>query len=1292
MRPDAVTHVIERSSRMSDGEAVMKCKAIWATRVAIMSWAATCLVLPLGATNVFAEEAYWIWSPQHDGDDVPQSTCYFRKRIDVNRPDQGRVEIVADDAYDLHVNGRRVGHGESTDQLIEYDISRYLIRGRNVIGVKVRNIRGSTAALAARVSVREEDREWKSYSTDSSWRTSLSPLPFWTSILYSDNRWNEAQEFGELGKTAPWDVRENISEEEDSAPEAESRRFNVDKEFEVEQILDHDQTGSLIAMAFNEFGHILASRDGGPLLLIYDSDDDDRLDAVREYCDKVKSCQGILPLNGKVFVTADGPDGNALYVLSDDNRDGKLESVKPILQFEQSGEHSAHGLVLGSDGLIYVVVGNSALPQIEASEESPYRGYYEGDLVPRYEDPGGHARDVRAPGGLVIRLDTDGQNVQVVAGGLRNAYDLAFNREGELMVHDSDMESDIGTTWYRPTRLYHVTPGAEFGWRSGWAKWPDYFIDSLPGILDTGRGSPTGATCYDHFAFPTRYQGAMFYGDWSEGRILAVTMKRNGASYSATSEVFLQGHPLNITDLAVGPSGALYFATGGRGSSGGIYRVKWKGDIPKSVTNLGKGISQAIRQPQLDSAWSRQKIAAVKSSLGDAWHGQLRGVARSTANPWYYRTRALTLMQLFGPPPDASLLVSLSRDENEIVRGKAVELMGSFPTEETHNRLVKLLDDPDRIVRRRACEALLRAQQDTSLEAIADLLVADDRYEAWAARRLLERLPVDQWREEVLSSNDHRLFIQGSLALMIAHPDELHASSVIKRFNSLIDEFVTDQNFVDMLRLVQVAIHLGDLEAEDVPELRDILGGEFPSGNKQMNRELIRILAFAQASEPMERYLEYLSSSNANVERLHVALHLRFLKQGWPEGGRRDLIDFFEKASKWGGGGSYKSYLANIERDFAKMLSADEARSILAMGNDYPNAALGALYAISENTDRDWLPLLKTLDAQLENNKEEVAGQVRTGILAVLAQTGTEESTAFLREVWENEPSRRLVATLGLSQAPDTNWEYLVRAVETLEGDAAREVMIKLAEVDAAPKEPEYFRQVILQGLRLKENGAEQANLLLRHWSGQTFGDQDASWNDELKQWQHWFQEENPDKPRAELPVASADSKWTMHDLLHHLTSTEGGHGTASKGALVFEKAQCIKCHKSGSRGESLGPDLTAVSKRFMKKQLLESILYPSHVISDQYASKTVLTNSGRTYSGIVGGGGQDEVVVLQATGEKVRIEKDDIDEIVPNRKSSMPEGLLDTLTLEEISDLFAYLGMIPVQSVARRDDGTTVE
>jgi hypothetical protein len=151
---------------------------------------------------------------------------------------------------------------------------------------------------------------------------------------------------------------------------------------------------------------------------------------------------------------------------------------------------------------------------------------------------------------------------------LRNCYDLAFNRAGEMFTWDSDMEWDVGMPWYRPTRVLHVTPGAEFGSRSGWSAWPEYFFDSLPGLLRSGRGSPTGVAVYNHLMFPRRYHDAVFMGDWSRGRILAVRLNPEQGSYKAEVETFAIGKPLNITDLEVGPDGWLHFCTGGRGTEG----------------------------------------------------------------------------------------------------------------------------------------------------------------------------------------------------------------------------------------------------------------------------------------------------------------------------------------------------------------------------------------------------------------------------------------------------------------------------------------------------------------------------------------------------------------------------------------------------------------------------------------------------------------------------------------------------------------------------------------------------
>src|SRR5690606_26636076 len=196
--------------------------------------------------------------------------------------------------------------------------------------------------------------------------------------------------------------------------------------------------------------------------------------------------------------------------------------VEMLLEFQGGiSEHGPHAPVLGPDGLIYVVIGNHSQAKNRPAATSPYRHAYEGDLVqPKYEDAGGHAVGVKAPGGTIVRTDIGGTFIETYAGGIRNAYDLDFSPVGDLFTYDSDMEWDEGLPWFRTTRFLHVVAGGEYGWRSGWSKWPEYFLDGLPSILETGRGSPTGVVCYDHHAFPDRYRGAFFLGDWSLGRIL----------------------------------------------------------------------------------------------------------------------------------------------------------------------------------------------------------------------------------------------------------------------------------------------------------------------------------------------------------------------------------------------------------------------------------------------------------------------------------------------------------------------------------------------------------------------------------------------------------------------------------------------------------------------------------------------------------------------------------------------------------------------------------------------------
>lgn len=1229
-----------------------------------------------------AQEAQWIWSPEHPKGQAKEGDCYFRKVIQLGAIEQATVTITADDRYDLFVNGRQIGSGRSIRQMEQYDISRFLSRGRNVLAVKVTNVADGPAALAARVFIKPTSSNWLSYSTDATWRSSIESAANWHGANFNDARWKPAQAYGQLGQTAPWDQREGVEPQQLS----EHQRFRISQEFVVEEVLGDDVTGSLVNIAFNEFGHIVASQEQGPLLLIYDSDKDGIFDKTRTYCELVENIQGILPLNGDVYVTGDGPEGMGLYRLVDQDRNGSLEEAKRIIGFTgQSGEHGAHGLALGPDGRIYCVLGNHVQFDGTYDPASPLKQFYEGDIVgPRYEDPGGHAHGIKAPGGTIIRVDIEGESVELVAGGLRNAFDLVFHPSGRLLVHDSDMESDEGAVWYRPTSLYEVSEGAEFGWRSGWAKWPTYYYDRLPPLLETGRGSPTGSCTYDHIMFPERYHGSVFLADWTQGQILSVKLNDNG---QAQSEVFLAGQPLNVTDVAVGPDGWLYFCTGGRGTRGGIYQVRWRGTVPDNVRSQGDGIAKAIKQPQLDAAWARQAVASLKRELGSSWGDLVAGVAFSEENPARFRIRALDLMQLFGPLPTPEMLIALSAAPNESVRAHAARLMGLHrDSSEVVATLEKMLADSDVQVQLAACEAIIRCGHLPDLDALLPLLGSTDRKLAWSARRVLERIDPAKWQLELLSHDEQRIQLQAGLALMIAQPTSENAQTVVAMCRQLLEGFVSDRNFMDLLRLVEVTMHRTKMSGDELAGLKLDLIGEFPVGEPILNRELFRILASMDASEVIPEAIRYLRSDVSLAERMHVAMHLRFISHQWTAAERYAVVKFFEETQPVDAGSSVPLYVMTATRDLCKDLPIEEARIFVSEGAKWPNAALVSLFRYPEKLSVDDLQTLRKLDQEIDRPgfEGEEYKRLRTGIVAMLSQHGDADSQTYLREIWIRSPERRQAVALGLAQKPnDENWDYMVRSLPVLESFAVSEVMDALRQIPSATDDPKALREVILHGLRMELEGeSPTAPLnLLKYWTGLDPKQSEKSdQHSALAAWQAWFAEEFPEHPEAKLPELEQSSPWSLDTLSEYFASSDGRKGNLENGLNVYNRAKCADCHRMNSLGTPIGPDLTSVAKRFTRKEVIESILFPSHIISDQYQTRRILTNEGKVFTGVVTKNEDGSIIVRDSKLQEHVVAEQNIERIEPSKTSLMPSGLLDNLTAADIRDLMTYLGYVPAQ------------
>jgi putative heme-binding domain-containing protein len=1232
----------------------------------------------------------WVWSPAYEKDAVPVGACYFRKTIMAGgEVEFAQIHAACDNEYELFVNGQRAGMGADWRKMDVHDVTKLMRPGLNVVAVKAQNDDAGAAGLVVRVIVKERGGTYANFNSDDSWKTSVKEAANWQAPEFRDREWLAAKVYGPLGGVLPWGDEVVISNE--------GSRFMIDPEFAIERLVTDDQSGSLIALAFNAKGDVLASQEGGPLLLIRDTNRDGIFDSVKPFCDQLKNVQGILSLGAYVMAVGDGPDGGALYRLTDMNDDGVAEEVKTLVKFRGLiGEHGPHAVQIGPEGLIYVLCGNFAHADAPDNPKSPYSIGYEGDLVlPRYDDPNGYGAGVLAPGGTILRTDTEGSFVETVAGGMRNPYDIAFNADGELFTYDADMEWDVGTPWYRPTRVNHVPPGAEFGWRSGWAKWPEHYLDSLPATLDVGAGSPTGIESYDHVMFPKRFQGALFVGDWALGQIHAVQLTRSGASYTARISTVLKGRPLNVTDLAVGADGALYFCTGGRGTDGGVYRLKWKGTVPAGTLDMGQGIQPALRQPQFQSDWARRRIALVQKNLGDQWGPELKRVLDDSRSKPSDRQRALDLMVFFGPPPTVDALVQLARDRDPMMRARVARLMGTQEDVEFAKPLATMLRDPDALVRRVACEAIAHRGSDAAdgaapVDELVRLLGDPDRFVAFAAQRALERTPVDQWQELVLTSTTARTFLQGGTALLAAAPSREAALAVLEGCQTMLRDNIDridrqpspaqEAEFRDTLRVAQLALIHGKLQPRDVPELADEVLKKYPTGDPLANRELVRLLAYLQPPQAAAALAGQLNADLPDVEKLHIAAYAARLKTGWNTDEKLAMLRYFESIRGADGGHSVNGYVENFARDFFTNLTMKERRQVLAAGESFPTSALSILAKLPANPGHDVLAEMRALDQRLDGLEGESTARLRVGLTAVLGMTGERESLAYLREVYQNDPDRRSPVAMSLTQHPGgENWDVLVDSLRTIDGIASPEVLAALVKVNRRPdpsdgRSADAYRNVILQGLRQTPSAGDAAVALVEHWSGQRTPTDAKSTADRLAAWQTWYAERFPEALAAELPQDSEGTKWSFDELTAFLDGPGGKAGNPQSGAHLFTKAQCIKCHRYNGKGESAGPDLTTLGQRFQRKEVLESIVFPSHVVSDQYASQVVVSTSGRAYTGIVAKQPDGSVTVLQSDGGKATLAADDVEEIAPTKESTMPEGLLNPLTLEQVSDLFAFL------------------
>jgi putative heme-binding domain-containing protein len=156
-------------------------------------------------------------------------------------------------------------------------------------------------------------------------------------------------------------------------------------------------------------------------------------------------------------------------------------------------------------------------------------------------------------------------------------------------------------------------------------------------------------------------------------------------------------------------------------------------------------------------------------------------------------------------------------------------------------------------------------------------------------------------------------------------------------------------------------------------------------------------------------------------------------------------------------------------------------------------------------------------------------------------------------------------------------------------------------------------------------------------------------------------------------PIRGPGRVWTVAEAKSKASRLRGAD--FESGRSLYFATHCGKCHRHGGLGGNIGPDLTSIPNKFDISYVIEHIIDPSKVISDQYQSSIVLTAGGNVHVGLVSEADGTMVIhTADLNAKPIKLAMNQVDTVRPAKVSQMPTGLIDRLSPDELRDLLAYL------------------
>ena len=951
---------------------------------------------------------------------------------------------------------------------------------------------------------------------------------------------------------------------------------------------------------------------------------------LNQFNQEVTDVAGGLLVRKKDAFVAIGPD---LWRLDNTNKKGLWTNAKSIATgfavHIGFGGHGMSSVIEGPDGKIYWQIGD-----IGANITT-----VDGRNLPNPNS------------GVLVRSNPDGTDFEIVAYGIRNTHEFAFDHYGNIISSDND-----GDHPGESERLVHIVEGADIGWRSNWQygkytdpknnlykvwmderlylpRWEGQAAYIIPPIRNYHNG-PTGMVFNPGTALGKKWQNKFFLvefvGNANNSHIWAFDLKPKGASFDFNSEVDVVRGILP-TGIRFGPEGALYAADWVNGWDAKNYGRVWKLDVTPNANDMAAERQKTKELIQMD--YSKAPLNQLSELLyyGDMrvrQKAQFELVERGETNAFEQaiNQKENQLARVHGiwgigqlarsKPALSEKLVSLIQDTDLEIQAQAIKVLGDNKYKGAAKAIIPSLASSSARVQFFAAQALGRMEEAEAVKPLLKLVEVNrdqDVYLRHAAVLALSRIGQVEPIAALATSSNRSLRIAAVL--------------VLRRLkNPAVAQFLYDSDEYIVTEAAR-AIHDDESIPAALPALAKTL-----TVNKWTSEPLIRRAINACLRVGTAKEIDYLV---AYIQRQDISDALR--AEGiatlgtWGSPSVLDRVDGRYRGVLDRKASDVVDKVAGIVPAFLKsknpevlfatgqliaelgIQNAKSEQTQLFLNHPSPKVRAGQLSSLTALNDVN-LPLL------LQKGIEDVDRNVRAQALGSLDKISIPKAQlpGIVNPIFEK------------GSLPEQ--QQLLQSIAKMPVDNTQEVLSDLIERMVANKLP--------AGIRLDLIEAVEAT-------------------------------------QAEKLVAKLDALKTKGTLTDEYKDALYG-GNLQLGNVIFyrnQSVECIRCHNAGGEGGVVGPSLKGIGSRLTREQILQALIEPSARIAPGYGMISLKLTDGQEVTGTVLQETDNEIQLKTSEAEPLRIATARI-KSRENYPSSMPPmgGLMSKREIRDVVEFLASL------------------